>query len=308
MHAHCTLAACFLLLPLFLLLCLLICSLPFFFSPSSPFFVLVSFSASADCNKPGGGAAALLGCYFLGYGRGRRGYAEDMKAALLEAQEASRKRGKVVVWRESTAQHFRAPGGEYPAMDGDKRWQRAMGEDDRQWAAGKGFAHKLQFGLGVTRSWREHMVLEVCREIGLRVVFTNETHPARGARRTGAVGEGAPLPSATEVNAHGVLYWVPFYHASSARWDLHPRQMHKSGGEGHHVFSDEATHYCSTPLLWAPIYDGMARAMELAEAIGEEDAAALLELKMGQNSPCCRNIGDAVALLQLQVAQNNIGA
>ena len=31
--------------------------------------------------------------------------------------------------------------------------------------------------------------------------------------------------------------------------------------------TDEPTHYCHTPLLWAPVYDGLARALEMASEV-----------------------------------------
>ena len=142
---------------------------------------------------------------------------------------------------------------------------------------------------------------QLCREIGLRVVLTNESYAQPGAGEGGhgdgaaeGAGEGAGepaaeegraqpqpqpqpqpqlLPTAAAVNANGALYWIPFRRASAARWDLHPRRGERGAAEDEREYgvdaagTDEPTHYCHTPLLWAPVYDGLARALEMASEV-----------------------------------------
>ena len=93
--------------------------------------------------------------------------------------------------------------------------------------------------------------------------------PPRGRQLLGGAAEAAAAAvvgadgSLVEAEGHKtkteeeeeqpVLYWMPFYHITAARHELHPynpwRQQY------------DCTHYCYTPLLWDPLVDGLHAAL-----------------------------------------------
>ena len=98
----------------------------------------------------------------------------------------------------------------------------------------------------VPHAWREKLVLNITQTIGFRVLFTNQTEDL-DTTSPDAKGNAPTGP---------VLYWLPFLDISRARFDLHPYR-----GFGPTAQADEMTHYCHTPLLWAPVYAGIARGL-----------------------------------------------
>lgn len=159
----------------------------------------------------------------------RAEYETDM-AKLFHRLWARRSGTKLLVWRETTAQHFANPGGEFTLAAYKAELCKPVRFADH--------------GTGAYQ-WRDATVAAAARKVGFDVRFANDT-------RGGATEK--------EWNADA-LAWIPFYNFTLQLSDLHPRQ----GGDG--LGLGECTHFCSTPHLWMPIWKGLRVSLERAAAM-----------------------------------------
>ena len=224
-------------------------------------------------------------------------YRDEMLAVLRELQRCSRAHpAKTVIWRETTAQHHHSFSGEYPHVP--VRDLESMGAPGALWGLSKKevararsawrlstnkcmpvrFAHSVgaagaqsgAHGPGhipeqwrAPHQWRDKIVRRIATDLKLPVRLTNWTRDMDGHIDHDVVH--------AERAQHGLLYWVPFQAASGERWELHgvtPAELSLHGKPEHpKPATCEPTHFCHTPLLWEPLWDGIARAIRFNNRI-----------------------------------------
>ena len=214
-------------------------------------------------------------------------YRDEMLAVLREVQRCSRAHPrKTIIWRESTAQHHHSFGGAYP-HETVARLQRQHAPSllwgltggagaSRAWKSSANKCMPLRFAPPAKPSgsgdngggsrvdathpphqWREKLVMQLAADIGLPVRLTNVTRDM-----------SLPGKVVAQRARHGLLYWLPFNAASGERWELHGVQKEEVACKAPRCkfprrakpAACEATHFCHTPLLWEPLWDGIARA------------------------------------------------
>jgi hypothetical protein len=131
----------------------------------------------------------------------------------------------LLAYRESTAQHFDSPDGDYYSQRNPNT------------------TRCLPMRGGPNLGWREPIVRSRAVAAGLRLVRAEDQ---------------IVLPPRKEDDSNGTLpemVILPFFNFTVPHYDLHPIEAGKEG-------QPDCTHFCSTPYLWLPVWRSLRLALE----------------------------------------------
>ena len=131
---------------------------------------------------------------------------------------------KLLVHRETSAQHFDADGGEYSLF--------AAKEKEKQVNECRPFQQN-----DTSVGWREKAVQMAANASGHKLIMSGSNMP--------------PLDRSQNTLQEVVV--LPYFNFTSQHHELHPRDK-----EG----SDDCTHYCSSPHVYYPLWRSLRLAME----------------------------------------------
>jgi hypothetical protein len=164
-------------------------------------------------------------------------YRFEMNTMFKRLKEFASKPKSFVIWRETSAQHVYSLGGEYPAQ-----YHKDLNISYEYWEEHRGqcVAKKVYNDL-VPYKWRESEIISIAEENGFRVISLEDSEFDKQI-----------IPEEDEP----VMYVLPFLDYSSERSDLHPTST-----DG----KCEPTHFCYYPQFWEPVWEELARILDLAK-------------------------------------------
>jgi hypothetical protein len=185
----------------------------------------------------------------------------------------------IVIWRESSAQHFPMPGGNYQGSP----WERVPQEfvtKNFPWLNRETFDYACDTDDGRIREgyYQPHMPqtcfntqdesrnVTFCMPIASHDISTELAWRDRNIARMLQQQDVCISPTHPSLMAFKVrrthnspgkrcLHWIPYFVITAPLFFLHPGGTKALG---------ECTHFCSTPLVWQPVWEGMAEAIEKA--------------------------------------------
>jgi len=148
---------------------------------------------------------------------------ETAMAVILDAlKRFGRDQISLLAYRETTAQHFTSPWGEYGIKRGGIKECAPLSPRNGT----------------VTFGWRDTDTRQYALERGFTVIDADPSEE----------GRVAPLLTETKNSKNTTeLIWIPFRNFSGQLHDLH---------------LNECTHFCHTPFLWYPLWRSLRLAME----------------------------------------------
>jgi hypothetical protein len=143
---------------------------------------------------------------------------------------------KSLIYRETSAQHSFSVGGEY-----NGNYDPSLGVDRQQFNQLQSTCTNtsLVYNEQVPKMFRETWFADLVQSLGIRVVRLNDDLELKSI-----------LPSPSQV----VLYILPYYEYTSPRAALHP---------GFFGNSCDISHYCYYPYFYFPVWEELARILEL---------------------------------------------
>lgn len=144
---------------------------------------------------------------------------------------------RVAFFRETTAQHRDAMGGEWNMP---LRNENATGCAPNWWTA-----HNT-----IKPNWRNNMVKRWASEIGFTVSNCDGKTPIH-------------YPSSSNSGSNPRLHWIPFYSYSSRLVHMHPGE-----GFGSNHYKCEPTHICGHPEVWTPSFSAVTETLTSQHSYG----------------------------------------
>ena len=200
-------------------------------------------------------------------------YYEQMKSLLLFVQNVSINHPeKIIIWRESSAQHHIATGGEFsvapiPTEGLTDKSYRALFSKCSNSTTG----NTLKFSSVIRRQWRDLTITNISREIGLDLtnmtsLFTTDSRVNRGKQ-----GKMYLLPFYNYTERLGFMHRVSpgesVYYKPSKK---HVRSAFTKSGEVLPQDPDELlymtcdpTHFCYSPVFWQPLIQQLYMLLEV---------------------------------------------
>ncbi|CAB9526444.1 expressed unknown protein [Seminavis robusta] len=132
---------------------------------------------------------------------------------------------KLLVHRETSAQHFDARGGEYSLWNRQSILNRS------------GKCHPMD-PQGDAYKWREKAVERAAAKAGRKLLVA-----------------GPDMPRFRQHDKQNELVVLPYFDFTSQHHGMHPRRKDKHG-------VDDCTHYCSSPFMYMPIWRSLRLAMD----------------------------------------------
>jgi hypothetical protein len=209
-----------------------------------------------------GGTDVLLFNFGLHWGPPRKHvYPEKIRLVLEMVKQNAVGKVPLLLYRETTAQHFDAPVGEWPRKPANFSGWNCVPHHFHP-------GHKWE--TYAPRQWRELDMQQAALELGFQLHvadpgwnmvqplhfptvlnMTNDNY--HRDTNNNIINESATMDVA-EKNPTGVTYSsvgeiviLPFYDFTSKLYDLHPH---------------ECSHYCSTPFLWLPLWRSFRVSMD----------------------------------------------
>ena len=184
---------------------------------------------------------------------------------------------KPLMWRQTSAQHLFADGGEWLTDDEKKapeEWNVSTARYDKEKNLCKPlryFNHTVEAGrknLTSLRQWRESIVLQVAEVLGYRVEYPSfqpisrperqPQHPSPGSSSSVCKYFTSSPQSSPSSSPPPILFIIPFQEMTEPLWDMHSTES----DETNQNVRCEPTHYCSTPFVWEHIYDLLYRVLQ----------------------------------------------
>jgi hypothetical protein len=159
----------------------------------------------------------------------RSHFEKAMRVLFQTLQEHDYGNFTLLAYRESTAQHFDSP-------DGDYYTQRNPNT-----------TRCIPMRGGPNVGWREPIVRTTALDAGFRLIRADEHYTVLGTppRKENDRSNG-PVPE---------MAILPFFNFTVPHHDLHPIEAGKEG-------QPDCTHFCSTPYLWLPVWRSLRLALE----------------------------------------------
>ena len=200
------------------------------------------------------GADVLVGNWGL-HVHSKVGYRTLLRAALRDLAAFARCPGKRAVFRETSAQHFAVPNGDYDdAVARDPRLVRAPTPATRTWrgpslctrrSAGAGAAaRRLNASWGPLYGWRNRMLAEELA--GLQP----ELAPAAGGSATAARAAAAAQGPRVRIQPYGAL--------TTERWDMHESVVWQPERR---AWSSDCSHFCYSPSFYSLVTHELYRTL-----------------------------------------------
>jgi hypothetical protein len=210
-----------------------------------------------------GGTDVLLFNFGLHWGPPKKHvYPEKIRLVLEMVKQNAVDKVPLLLYRETTAQHFDAPVGEYP----EERPENFTG-----WKCVPHHFHpEHDWEAYAPRQWRELDMQQAALELGFQLHvadpgwnnvqplhfptvlnMTNDNYHHENnnnfINESSTTEMSQPYRTGGTNNTAGEIVILPFYDFTSKLYDLHP---------------GECTHYCSTPFLWLPLWRSFRVAMD----------------------------------------------